>query len=339
MAALLDRAVILAGGEGRRLWPWTAPERPKPLLPLGGAGRSLLGATVDRLGAVTEPGTLFLQAEARLGQRLLDGETRLGSDQLLSEPSPRDTAPAVTLTMLRAARWRADAVVGLFPADHRIADPARMQLALDEAAHAARRGALVVFGVAPTRAATEFGYVELEAALASGANRVARFTEKPAPDLAYRFLQSGRHLWNAGIFVWRADRFIAELERVAPDLLAAVTAYLDGDYAAWERAERGSIDRLLMERATGVEAIPLEAGWDDVGGWEAVARLAQSGDAGPARLRPLRGPGAADSVAITLGEEQGSVLLCEPGPWLLVQTQDGTLLARRDQPVDPKPWL
>jgi mannose-1-phosphate guanylyltransferase len=324
----LDRAVILAGGEGKRLWPWTAEQRPKPLLPLGGMGRTLVGATLDRLAGVVDPEAIFLQAEARMGARLLDGETRLGPAQLQTEPSARDTGPAVALAMLRVFHQRPEHVVALLPADHRVQHADRFRSALRLAAEEARHGALVVLGVVPSEPSTAFGYIE--AAGAQGNQRdVLRFVEKPDETTARGFVASGRHFWNAGIFVWRADRFRDELSRVAPEMLDAIERFLSGSYESWGETPKLSIDYALMERAQGVRMVPLDAGWDDVGGWDAVGRLAASGDAGPAKLCPMTGPGAEGSLAITLLDSAAPVLLLEPGPWLYVQGTSGTLLARR----------
>ncbi|MFN7964337.1 MAG: mannose-1-phosphate guanylyltransferase [Acidobacteriota bacterium] len=328
MSAPLDKAIILAGGEGKRLWPWTSAERPKPLLPLGGNGRTLLGATLDRLAGVVDPESIVLQAEAHLGARLLDGETRLGATQLQTEPSARDTGPAVTIAMLRAWQQKPDSVVALLPADHRVLDADRFRSALRRAAEEARLGALVVLGIVPREPSSAFGYVE--AIQTQGDLRdVRRFVEKPNEATAREFVASGRHFWNAGIFVWRADRFREELSRVAPEMLGAVERFLAGSYGSWSEAPKMSIDYALMEQAEGVRMVPLDAGWDDVGGWEAVGRMAAASDAGPATLCDLRGPGAEGSLAISLLETASPVLLMEPGPWLHVHGSSGTLLARR----------
>lgn len=332
MAPGPDRAVIIAGGGGTRLWPWTGPGLPKPLLPLGGAGRTLLAAGLDRLRGLVPPAAIALQAPAALGARLVAAEPRLAPGAVFDEPSARDTGPAVALAMRRLLEDAPRAVVAVFPADQRVADEAAFRAALAAAAETARGGTLVTLGVLPDHASTRFGYVELGAPPDGGAaRRVVRFVEKPDRRTAERFLAGGRHLWNAGIFVWRADAFWAALERAAPELAGAVARVVAGDPAAWEAAPRTSIDYALMERAEGVAVVPLDAGWDDVGGWDAVVRLARAGDAGPARLVPAAGDAPEGSVAIAIGPAPvpRAVLLGEV-PLLVVSGPEGLLVAPRD---------
>ncbi len=268
MARPLARAVILAGGGGLRLWPWTGPRLPKPLLPLGGGGRTLLRATLDRVGPLA--GRVLLQADATVGRRLVGAEPALGPGDLREEPSPRDTAGAVALAMRRALEEDPAGVVGVFPADHRVADEAAFREALAAAAAAAAEGHLALLAIRPTEPATRFGWIELGDPLPGGgpARRVLRFTEKPDRATAERFLATGRFAWNAGMFVWRADAFWRALARHAPEIAGPVEAWATrGDRDAWEGMARLPIDVALLERADDVVAVPLDAGWDDVGSW------------------------------------------------------------------------
>lgn len=331
MGFVLDRAVILAGGEGKRLWPWTGPFLPKPLLPLGGNSRTLLGATLDRLAGLVDLPAVVLQAESRLGQRLIDLETRISREQLGTEPSARDTGPAVSLALARIAREKPDAIVGLFPADHRIQDPAAFHRAITLAARAARGGEVVLVGVPARAALTCYGYLHWQQQ-ADGLYAVRRFIEKPDPAQAEELVRAGDHAWNAGMIVTRADRWLEQLAHHAPALDQGVKQFLDhNDYAAWERTPARSIDYLLLEKLAGLAAVELDAGWDDVGGWEAVGRIVAAGDAGDARLRELIGPGAAGSLGITIVGTVGPLLLAEPGPWLAADGPEGSLLIRRDR--------
>ena len=327
-----DAAVILAGGGGTRLWPWTGPDLPKPLLPLGGGGRTLLGATLDRLAGVVPPGRVRALAAPALGAVLAAGEPRLGAENLWVEPSPWDTGPAVALAMRRVLAEDPAAVVAILPADHRVGDEARFAAALASAADAARAGELALLGVAPDQPSTRFGYLQLtDERAAGGTTVVGRFVEKPDPERAQALLADGA-LWNAGMFVWRADVFWAELERRCPEIAGPVAEYVaSGDVAAWEKARRTSIDYGLMEKVPRAVAAPLDAAWDDVGGWDAVAPLAACGDAGPARLIELRGEGAAGSLALVVGEgEAEAAVLLGEGARLVVVGPRGVLVAPRD---------
>jgi mannose-1-phosphate guanylyltransferase len=327
-----DRAVIVAGGGGTRLWPWTGPALPKPLLPLGGQGRTLLAALLDRLEGVVAPDAIALQAPAALGARLTAAEPRLPRGAVLEEPSARDTGPAIALAMRRLLSQAPEAVAAVLPADQRVASEPAFRSALAAATEAARGGALVALGVVPDHPSTRFGYVEAGAVRGDGPAREARrFVEKPDRALAEGFLATGRYLWNAGIFVWRADVFWSALERVAPALAEAVERFVAGEAAAWERTPPISIDYALMERTSGVAVVPLDAGWDDVGGWDAVARLARAGDAGPARLVPVAGEASEHSVVVEIGPARAPrAVLLGTVPLLVVAGPEGLLVAPRE---------
>lgn len=331
MAEGPDRAVIIAGGGGTRLWPWTGPSLPKPLLPLGGAGRSLFAAALDRIEGLVRASRIAVQAPEPLAARLVASDRRLTPDQAWVEPSPRDTGPAIALAMLRVRAADPTAVVAVLPADQRVDDEQAFRASLAAAARAAREGPLVTLGVRPDHPSTRFGYIEAgEPSGAGPALTVRRFVEKPSEEQARRCLEAGSFLWNAGIFIWRADAFWHELERAAPELARAVASVAAGDLAAWREAPRLSIDYALMERAKDVAVVPLDAGWDDVGGWDAVVRLAARGEAGPARLVPLSGDPPQDSVVLAIGEAPPPrAILLGGQPQLVVSGPQGILVSPR----------
>lgn len=326
----LDHALILAGGGGTRLWPWTGPRRPKPLLPLGGGGRTLLTATCERVLGLVPPGRVALQAPAALAELLRGAEPRLSVEGGGTEPSPRDTGPAVALGMRRMLDLDPRGVVAVIPADQRVMDQDAFSTAMAAAAEAARQGWLVVLGIVPDHPATRFGYIETGTPLPGldAALEVRRFVEKPDARRAEEFCKAGG-LWNAGMFLWRADAFWEALEQVHPALADAVSRFVTtGNPQAWEEAPKLSIDYALMEKAPRVAAVPLAAGWDDVGGWEAVIRLAEQGDAGPARFGELKGTAAPGSRILVVGEGEvpaGIVLGAEPR--LVIIGPEGILVA------------
>lgn len=326
-----DVGVILAGGGGTRLWPWTGPSRPKPLLPLGGGGRTLLRATLDRLRGAVPDGKVRVLAAAHLLGTLSAAEPSLPAASLWDEPSPRDTAAAVALAMRRVQREDPDAVVAILPADHRVADEARFRAALHAAAETARAGRLCVLGIAPTAPSTRFGYIVPAAGASGGAALpVERFVEKPAEEAARGLLARGA-MWNAGIFVWRADTFWRALEAHAPAIASAVAATVDGEAGAWERTPRTSIDYALMEHVRDVAVVPLDAGWDDVGGWDAVAALVLGGDAGPVACLPVGGESTAQTLVLDLTEAPSPrAIVLGDRPLLVVLGPEGVLVAPRD---------
>jgi len=326
----LDAALVLAGGRGTRLWPWTGPELPKPLLPLGGSGRTLLRATVERLDGIAPPGELRLLAPRDQAPALV-AELGLDAAAAALEPSPRDTAPAIALAMRRMLDARPEAVVAVLPADQRVADEEAFREALRAAAGAARGGALALLGVVPNRPATGFGYIEPERAARAGeAVPVRRFLEKPDAETARRLVAAGC-LWNAGVFVWRVAAFWQALLAAAPEVAEPVDAFVrSGRIEDWERSPRTSIDYALLERTHGIAVVPLDAGWDDIGGWEAVPRLAERGEAGPAVARPLEGE-PDGSVMLWIGPDPPPPrgLLVGKEPLLVVRGPHGLLVAPR----------
>lgn len=266
-------AVLLAGGSGTRFWPLSRSHRPKQFLALGG-GEPLILETWRRLRTLVPRERVWVVAPRALSRAVRRHLPELRPGNLLAEPAPRDTAPAVALACASIARRDPGAIVGIFPTDHIIRDTGAFARSLRVAVRAARSGSLVCLGIPPDRPATGFGYLECSRPPRGlVAVEVERFVEKPDEVRARRFLRSGRFLWNAGMFVWRADRFLEELGRTAPGILRSVEGHLAGRKGAWSRAERRSVDYAVMEKASGVKVVALRAGWDDVGSWDAAARL------------------------------------------------------------------
>jgi len=310
--------VLLAGGSGTRFWPLSRKARPKQFLALTGAD-SLLRATWARARRLAPADRIWVVAPKALASSVRRELPRLASKRLVLEPSPRDTAPAIALACEAVARVEPGAVVAVLPTDHLIADTGAFVRAVGAARRAALRGALVCLGVRPVRPATGFGYLEV-AGPPRGltARPVVRFEEKPPLRRAQRFLRSGRHLWNAGMFVWRVDRFREELARVAPRLDRALR---DG---AWTRAPKLSVDFAVMEHARGVEVVPLQAGWDDLGSWDAAAaHVVTSRRPAAGRALLIGSPGSA-----VFGRERFVVVLDVPGV-VVVDGGDALLVASR----------
>jgi len=264
--------VLLAGGSGTRFWPASRSANPKQFLALGGE-RSLLRETWERVASLAGPDRLWVVAPARLAGRVRREIPELRRDRLVVEPSPRDTAPAIALGCQAVRDTDPAAIVGVFPTDHVIADRRAFRGAVAAAVRAARTGALVCLGIRPDRPATGYGYLRIGARSRRepSALAVERFVEKPDARTARRYLASGTFLWNGGMFVWQAERFLAELAARAPAVHDAVRDHRRGIRGAWNRATRISVDYAVMEHAADVEAVALDAGWDDLGSWDAAA--------------------------------------------------------------------
>jgi len=348
--------VLLAGGRGTRFWPASRTARPKQFLKIDG-GTSLLRRTWERYHAPPAggPARTLVVAPAEYHEAIRRELPGLPPADLIAEPSARDTAPAVGLACLEARRGDPRALVVVSPTDHRVAEPAAFGAALAAARTRAGAGGLGTLGVRPDRAATEFGYLKLAGPPAGRTPAaVERFLEKPDRDAAQRLIAGGDVLWNAGIFVFRADVFFAEAARVAPALASGLDAFdrarASGDTAgareAWDALPALSLDYSLMEKAGDVWTVPLDAGWDDLGGWDAAARLLPADADGNATETPdslfvdarrcavFGGPGDA-----TAGPGEPLTVLVGVEDLVVVRTADVTLVARRDRAAEVKQVL
>jgi mannose-1-phosphate guanylyltransferase/mannose-6-phosphate isomerase len=281
------QAVVLAGGAGERFWPASRVARPKPLLRVA-AGESLLRATVGRARRVADESGVWMIC-GHEHARAMRTEAGLPASRVIVEPERRNTAMAVAVAAQRIAQTDPDAVMAILPADHRIPEGRAFAAALRRAARAASaEGVLVTLGVRPTRAETGYGYVRLGASVGSshaGLHRVARFVEKPSKTRARRYVEDGRYLWNAGIFVWTARAILEEIEQHAPEVHRAlapvrgpkgrpprgVAAFRAALGRAYRRAPSLPIDVAVLERSRRVWCLPVSFRWSDVGTWESLA--------------------------------------------------------------------
>lgn len=277
------RPVVLSGGAGTRLWPLSTRERPKQFLDL--LGEPLLVTTLSRLRGLSGLGpALVVTGRAHLS---LVEEVVTGSvppvEAILIEPTGRNTAPAVVAAALVL---QPDETMVVLPSDHHIADVPGFVAALEGALDIAEEGHLVTFGIPPTRPETGYGYIQLGPPLGAG-YRVERFKEKPGPEEASAMIGDGRHLWNSGMFVFRVDRFLAEADRHAPEVVAGVRASLPPHRGM--RVELGehftgvpsvSVDHAVMERTDRAAVVPLDVGWSDIGSWQSLWEVSRRDDQG-----------------------------------------------------------
>ena len=274
---------ILAGGSGTRLWPLSRATFPKHLVELFGP-HSLLQTTVRR--ALDAAPARRIVTVAAAGQAVLIRRqyTEIDPDlldHLLLEPCARNTAAAVALASLHcAAAFGPESVLWICPSDHLILDRDELFQALSKAVAAAESGWLVTFGILPDRAETGFGWIAPADELpgTTGARRVARFIEKPPREVAEALLADGGHLWNSGMFVFQAGRMLAELERWAPDILAATRQACAGswdviDPEAYMAIRSEPIDKAVMERSDRIAVVPADPKWSDIGSWHAIWQL------------------------------------------------------------------
>ena len=339
--------VVLCGGSGTRLWPLSRADQPKPFHTLGHA-HSLLQQTLLRLhdsaSLRVAPAIVVANEEHRFIAAHQLTEIKAPVRHLVLEPAGRNTAPALTLAalMLQAA-GHGQAPMLVTPADHYIEDDAAWRAALSAGLPAARAGALVLFGIAPTRAETGYGYMHAPACLADGLRPVQAFVEKPPAAAAARLCASGAHFWNSGMSLMRADVWLRALQRCRPDILQACQAAMqaasaDGDFVRPAKAlflacPARSIDHAVLEplAAAPLADLPLRmgalaCGWSDIGAWDAVLDTSRRDQAGNAAQGPHLLLDCSDTLVLA-----GDRLVAALGlkDMLVVQTADAVLVAHR----------
>ncbi|MCU1741500.1 MULTISPECIES: mannose-1-phosphate guanylyltransferase/mannose-6-phosphate isomerase [unclassified Pseudomonas] len=336
--------VIMAGGSGSRLWPLSRQLNPKQFLCLADSELSMLQATIRRLEGldVALPRLICNEEHRFLAAEQL---RRLGLENtnILLEPMGRNTAPAVALAALQASSEEQDPVLLVLAADHLIRDVAAFQESIRQALPLALAGKLVTFGIVPTQAETGYGYIEKGKALNAGGFEVARFVEKPDEETARAYLASGHYLWNSGMFMFRAHRYLDELEKFRPDILAACRSALaegeqDMHFTRIGREEFAqcpseSIDYAVMEKTADAVVVPLDAGWSDIGSWSALWEVGNKDGQG----NLCHGDVLVEQTSNTLIHSQ-SRLVSTVGvdDLIIVETKDAVLVAHKDHVQDVK---
>ena len=287
-------ATILAGGVGTRLWPRSRQDRPKQFTEITGSGLTMIQETAVRLEGVVNSDRLFVVTGAAFAGLAREQLPDVPDEQILVEPSGRNTAPAIGLACVHLRRTAPDAVLAVLPADHVILNSECFRTALRQAGELAADGYLVTLGIEPTYAHTGYGYIKrsepLPASTAEApAYAVERFLEKPNRHTAEEFLLEGGYYWNGGIFVASVAVWLAELERQTPEIytrLERIGAAMDTPDAEavlereWADMPSISVDYAVMEHAQRVAVVPLQAGWNDVGSWDALETILEQDDRG-----------------------------------------------------------
>ena len=332
--------VILSGGSGTRLWPLSREAYPKQFLPLAGDA-SMLQATWQRVAAIAAHGPLVIANEAH---RFVAAEQlqQVGAQPqaIILEPMGRNTAPAIAVAALEATGNGADPLLLVLPSDHVIADQGAFHAAVQVAAQAAASGKLVTFGIVPTGPETGYGYIK--AAAGDGARAVERFVEKPDLATASDYVASGQYLWNSGMFLFRASRYLEELARFNPGMLEASRqawqqARRDSDFTrldatAFAAVPSDSIDYAVMEKTADAVVVALDAGWNDVGSWTALRDVSTQDDNGNAH----RGDVIAIDCRNTYAYGEKLVALVGLDDVVVVQTEDAVLVGKADRMQEVK---
>ncbi len=328
-------AVILAGGSGTRFWPLSSPSRPKQLLPLGG-NRSSAEDTVDRLTGFIPCEQILVVAGRGLAERLME-RLPLPAENFLIEPRAASTAPALVWATHEAARRAPDAAVLSMHADWMVRDPAAFVAAAASAIDAARRHRrLITVGIVPSRPETGFGYIVPGGRLDGAARVVDQFVEKPNAARALDLMAEGA-LWNSGLFAWCAEDLRREVLAHTPEIATALPALDAGDAAAFfAQVTEISIDIGIFERSGAVAVVSGDFSWDDIGTWEAIARV-----------RPRDRRGNVTQGAVTLIDCSDCIVWNDGPPMVLsgirdlvvVQANQRTLVLDRARAPDLKQTL
>lgn len=347
--------VVLCGGSGTRLWPLSRTGFPKQFLCLTGNESLFQQATqrLSRLGnadiqvanpiIVTGEDHRFLAAE-----QLREIGIELGS--ALLEPIGRNTAPALTLAALSATEHGVDPVLVVTPADQTVANPAAFNTAMQSAVQEAATGTIVILGVSPTHPETGYGYIQVSQSLrgqAKATQVVHRFVEKPNPETAQEYLAEGNYFWNAGMFVLKASVWLKALEQFRPDILQAtqhawVKRSADAPFIRPGKAEfmaipAESVDYAAMEHCPGsnfdIKMVPLDAGWNDLGAWDAVWNVLPKDDQGNAHWGDVL---ATDSQNTLVHATSRLVSLVGVSDLIVVETPDAVMVADKSRSQDVK---
>ncbi len=337
--------VIMAGGAGTRFWPASRARRPKQLLPLAGrADEALLAATVRRVLPLCPWERVLVVTASHLADATREVLPELPPENLLAEPCARNTAPCIAWAAATIRRRDPDATVMVLPADHHIADEEGFRAALGRAIAAAQTD-IATIGIRPTRPETGYGYIEIGEPIAEGVHRVARFIEKPDRARAERYAVSGEHLWNSGMFFFRARAMLDAVRAHLPDLASGIDridrAAEHGDEAAevartFPTLPSVSIDHGVMEKAARLAVVPGSFGWSDVGSWQSAWELAAKDGESNAAPESAVLVDARGNLVCDLRAAAGSRVIALVGvsDLVVVETDDALLVMPRERAQD-----
>lgn len=343
--------VILAGGSGTRFWPLSRRKLAKQVLALDGK-QTMIQKTVERLLPLSAEKDFWIVTNSFLNEEIRRQLPRLPQSQIVVEPEPRNTAPAIGLAAFILERLDPDSIIGMFPADHVIADEKKFREVVRHAVEAAAQGEnIVVMGIQPTRPETGYGYIETGDKLGKDSFRVRRFTEKPNQEKAEEFIAAGNYFWNSGMFVWSART----LTRALREHLSETAPFLDSIAGAWgtpefekryaelyPKCENISIDYAVLEprsakgeHSSNLHCLRADFGWNDLGSWAALYEHHAAG-------RQDEGRNVVDGKAIYLVNSAGNYLYAPKkfvaavgvSNLVVVETEDAILITTREHSQD-----
>jgi mannose-1-phosphate guanylyltransferase len=332
-------AIIMAGGSGTRFWPESRRLKPKQLLALSG-DQTMIQATLERLGDAVPESRRFVLTNQDLVDAVAKQLPTLPVENIIGEPAKRDTAPCVALAAAIVQHRDAEGIMVVMPSDHVIADQAAFRAAIATGVKLIEQDPtrIVTFGIRPTYPAESFGYIERDTAIANqtGAFHVKQFREKPNRETAQRYVDAGSFYWNSGIFLWKASTISGALEKNVPEIqkhICKIAEAMDTpQYAKVLQEEftaiKGkSIDYAVMETYPNVVVIEAPFDWDDVGSWQAIARMHPADRQGNTVVGSHLGIDTSGCIIRTHGDH--TIVTIDVDDLIIVQTEDATLVARK----------
>ncbi|KCB50183.1 mannose-1-phosphate guanylyltransferase/mannose-6-phosphate isomerase [Bordetella hinzii 1277] len=336
--------VILAGGSGARLWPLSRTLNPKQFLRLLRDDESLLQSTVKRLvGVDAQPPMLICNEEHRFLAAEQLRQLPVNGFRIVLEPASRNTAPAIALAALIALESSPDAVIVVLPADHSIDDEDEFRRVMAVAIDLAGHGKLVTFGIRPRYAETGYGYIEAGEQVNQNGFLVRSFAEKPDSITAQKYVESGRYFWNSGMFVFPANVLISELGKYEPEMLrfcrkALAKTTVDADFTRIDQESYSgcvdkSIDYAVMERTSEAAMVVLDAGWNDIGSWGALAACCDTDAAGNVIRGDVLIEGSKNSY---VHADDRLVAVVGMDDVVVIETKDAVLVAHKNHGQEVK---
>jgi mannose-1-phosphate guanylyltransferase len=342
---------IMAGGIGSRFWPMSRVAYPKQFLDILGTGRTLIQSTYDRFATFIPLENIYIITSAEYVDIVKQQLPQLPADQILGEPSRKNTAPCIAYISHKLHQLNNDASLIVAPSDHLIKDDINFKaLSLQALSFVNKHNAFVTLGIKPSYANTGYGYIQHESmAVADNVYKVKTFTEKPNLELAKTFLASGDFLWNAGIFIWHTKNILAAFERYMPEMnevfSAEKDAYnTDGEKAALERiypqCTNISIDFGIMEKANNVYIIPSSFGWSDLGTWNSAYEnfekdLWHNAVGGGPNVMAMEGTA---KCMIHTADKDKLIVLQGLEDYIVVDTKDVLLICKKDREQEIKEY-
>ncbi len=342
-------ALILSGGVGTRLWPQSRKDLPKQLLPLI-SERTMVQNTVDRILPIIAPENIFFATNKEYSNIIAAQLPEVPPQNIISEPSAKNTAPCIGLSALHMRRLDPTQVMASLHADHFIANEEGFRQALLAAEEVARQGYLVTLGITPDKPETGYGYIERGSLLGNfnghDVYEVNQFLEKPNLETAQRFVAAGTYYWNSGIFIWQLSTLMDAFSHHTPELAVQLNQIEQAIAAGsaiephWEGISPISVDVGILERAAKVAVIPVDFGWNDVGSWAATHEVAQKDELG----NVVKGPHSLviDSRNSFVQSSDRLVALVGLDDVVVVDTGDAVLVCARDKAQNVKEvvtWL